>query len=173
VGSLDQPSFEAILQAGCTACGGATLEISSFIDRTVGLMLGDPTDAGRWAHDGEKFVDGTYKIECAACRHVAFASDVCPRCNAAGALAIALATTSRLSPPKRCAKCNELELMAIALVPAIARSGGGETPKPRPLAELGDAGCHVVAYACDACDHAMVAEGCPLCGAPPPLRARP
>jgi hypothetical protein len=30
-----------------------------------------------------------------------------------------------------------------------------------------------VAFACDACDHAVVAEGCPLCGAAGPLRARP
>jgi hypothetical protein len=31
----------------------------------------------------------------------------------------------------------------------------------------------VVAFACEACEHATVAEGCPLCGAPGPLRARP
>jgi hypothetical protein len=63
--------------------------------------------------------------------------------------------------------------MAIAMVPAVARFGGGEAPKPRPLVEFGEPGYHVVAYACDACDNAVVAEGCALCGAPGPLRPRP
>jgi hypothetical protein len=173
MGALDQPAFELAIQAGCPACGGATLEIHSFIDRTIGIMLADPTNAGRWAHDGEKFVDGTYKIACTACAHVVFTSDMCPRCNAPGKLGMVLAETSRLAVPKRCPKCNELELLAIALVPATARSGGGETPKPKPLAEFGEPGYHVVAFACEGCDHAVVAEGCPLCGASSPLRLRP
>jgi hypothetical protein len=173
MGALDQPAFEAAIAAGCSACSGKTLEIRSFIDRTVNVMLAEATNAGKWAHDGEKFVDGTYRIECVACKRVAFASDVCPRCNAPDRLARALGDASRLAVPKRCPKCNELELLAIALVPAVARSGGGETPKPKPLAELGEPGYHVVAFACDACDHAVVAEGCPLCAAPGPLRERP
>jgi hypothetical protein len=173
VGSLDQPAFEAIVNGGCPACGGAKLEIRSFIDRSVALMLADPTTAGRWAHDGEKFVDGTYRVTCVACARVVFESDVCPRCNVAGGLARALGEPSKLAVPKRCPSCNELELLAVALVPAIARSGGGETPKPKPLVEFGEPGYHVVAFACEACDHAITAQGCPLCGAPGPLRARP
>ena len=173
MGALDQPTFETVIQGGCKACGGATLEIRSIIDRTVGVMLADPTNAGKWAHDGEKFVDGTYRITCVACAHVAFSDEMCPRCNAPAQLANVLAGSSRLAVPKRCPKCNELELLAIALVPATARSGGGETPKPKPLADFGEPGYHVVAFSCDACDHAEVAEGCPLCGAPGPLRARP
>lgn len=173
MGALDQPSFETLINTGCPACGGATLEIRSIIDRTVGVMLADPTNAGKWAHDGEKFVDGTYQITCAKCTHLVFANEMCPRCNAPDQLATVLATSSRLAVPKRCPKCNELELLAIALVPATARSGGGETPKPKPLADFGEPGYHVVAFACDACDHAEVAEGCPLCAKPGPLRVRP
>jgi hypothetical protein len=174
MGLLDQASFDRAIQGGCTSCGAPTVEIRSFIDRSVGLMLADPTDAGRWVHDGEKFVDGTYRIACTSCRHVAFESDACPRCNAAAGLPRALEAPSRLPVPKRCPGCNELELLAIALVPAAARyGGGGERPKPVPLAELGEPGYHVVAYACDSCDRAVVAEGCPLCGAAGPLRERP
>lgn len=136
-------------------------------------MAADPNDAGRWAHDGEKFVDGTYRVACAQCNTVVFEHPDCPRCHAAGGLATALASESRLRVPKRCTKCNELELMAIAMVPATARFGGGESPKPKPLVEFGEPGYHVVAYACDACDNAVVAEGCALCGAPGPLRPRP
>jgi hypothetical protein len=173
MGKLDQPAFEAHVRTGCAACGGRILEIASFIDRSIQLMLADPNGPGRWAHDGEKFVDGTYRITCVACKHVAFESDICPRCNAPGGLARALGEPSRLAVPKRCPKCNELELLAVALVPAVARAGGGEVPKPTPLVEFGEPGYHVVAFACDACDHATVADDCPLCAAPGPLRARP
>jgi ssDNA-binding Zn-finger/Zn-ribbon topoisomerase 1 len=173
MGKLDQPAFEAHLRDGCPKCGAHLLEIRSFIDRSVQLMLADPNGPGKWAHDGEKFVDGTYRIACATCAHVVFESSICPRCDADGGLAKALGDRSRLAVPKRCPTCNELELLAVALVPAVARAGGGETPKPKPLAEFGEPGYHVVAYACDACDHAVVAEGCPLCAASGPLRERP
>lgn len=173
MGLLDQPSFDRAVRGGCPACGAAAVEIRSFIDRSVAVMLADPNDAGRWVHDGEKFVDGTYRIACTGCGRVAFESDACPRCHAAGGLARALEAPSRLAIPKRCPGCNELELLAIALVPAAARYGGGEAPKPVPLVEYGEPGYHVVAFACDACDRATVAEGCPLCGAAGPLRARP
>jgi len=106
MGALDQPAFEAAIAAGCTACGSKTLEIRSFIDRTVGVMLGDATNAGRWAHDGEKFVDGTYRIECVACKHGAFTSDMCARCNCPDLLTRPLADTSLLAVPKRCPSCN-------------------------------------------------------------------
>jgi hypothetical protein len=173
MGLLDQASFDRAVRGGCPACGGAGVEIRSFIDRSVALMLADPTDAGRWVHDGEKFVDGTYRIACTGCGRVAFESDACPRCHADGGLARALGAPSRLPVPKRCPSCNELELLAIALVPAAARYGGGAPPKPAPLVDFGEPGYHVVAYACDGCDRAVVAEGCPLCGARGPLRERP
>jgi ssDNA-binding Zn-finger/Zn-ribbon topoisomerase 1 len=174
MGLLDEAAFDLLVRGGCPACRGTTLEIRSFLDKSLVVMAGDPNDDGRWVHDGEKFVDGTYHIACASCAHLVFASDACPRCNAVGGLARALAEVSRLVVPKRCPACDELELMALALVPATARHGGGDTrPKPKPLAEHGDPGYHVVAYACDACDRAVVAERCPLCDAPGPLRARP
>lgn len=173
MGRLDEKSFEAIVSAGCPACQSAKVEIKSFIDRRVLLMLADPTDAGRWVHDGEKFVDGAYVITCAGCATVLFESPDCPRCHAEGGLAKALGETSRMPIPKRCAACNELELIALALCPASARYGTGETPKPKALAEYGEPGHHMVAYACESCDAAVVTQKCPLCDAPGPLRVRP
>lgn len=175
MGQLDEPKFEAIVAAGCSACGSRTVEIHSFIDRRVLLMLADPNDAGRWVHDGEKFVDGTYRIACASptCKRVLFEDHSCPRCNQAGALERALHDTSRLPIPKRCPSCNELELIALALVPATANYGSGTSPKPKPLAEYGEAGFHMVAFACESCDNAVVTQKCPLCDAPGPLRPRP
>jgi hypothetical protein len=172
MGALDQGKFEEVVRAGCASCGGKLLEIRSMIDRSIVVMVGDPNDEGRWVHDGEKFVDGTYRITCVGCKTVAFESDMCPRCNAAGALERVLGTPSRVTIPKRCPKCSELELLAVALVPAVARYGG-EPPKPKPLVDFGDLGYHVVAYACHACDNAVVAERCPLCDGPGPLRPRP
>jgi hypothetical protein len=130
MGQLDETRFEAAVRGGCPACGAAALEIRSFIDRRLDIMLGDPNNDGRWVHDGEKFIDGTYRISCASCGHVAFADDACPRCHAAGGLA-------------------------------------------RALGDLGDPGYHLVAYACESCDAAVVTQTCPLCDAPGPLRPRP
>jgi hypothetical protein len=157
MGQLDETRFEAAVQPGCPACGAAALDIRSFIDRRLSLMLGDPT----------------YRIACASCGHVVFSDDACPRCHAAGGLARALGDPSRLTIPRRCAACNEIEIVALALIPATVRYSGGTAALPRPLGDLGDPGYHVVAYACESCDAAVVAQTCPLCDAPGPLRPRP
>jgi hypothetical protein len=104
---------------------------------------------------------------------VVFADDACPRCHAAGGLARALGEPSRLTVPRRCASCNETEIIAVALIAASVRYSGGAAALPRPLGDLGDAGYHVVAYACESCDAAVVAPACPLCDGPGPLRPRP
>jgi hypothetical protein len=173
MGALSQGRFEELVGAGCPACQARVLEIRSIIDHSVIVMVGDPNDEGRWVHDGEKFVDGTYRIACTSCSHVVFESDMCPRCNAAGALPRVLEAKSRLAVPKRCPSCSELELLTVAMVPAVARYGDGATPKPAALASLGEPGYHVVAFACPSCDKATVAERCPLCDAAGPLRPRP
>jgi hypothetical protein len=173
MGQLDETRFEAALGAGCPACGARALEIRSFIDRQLNVMLGEPNNEGRWAHDGEKFIDGSYRIACASCAHVVFADDACPRCHAAGGLARALGEVSRLTIPRRCAACNETELVAVALIAAAVRYSEGRAALPRPLGELGDPGYHVVAYACESCDAAVVTQTCPLCDGPGPLRPRP
>jgi len=151
MGQLDETGFEAAVRAGCPACGGVALDICSFIDRRLDIMLGDPNDDGRWIYDGEKLIDGTYLISCASCAHVVFAHDACPRCP----------------------KCNETELDALALVAATARYRGGKAPPPKALGDLGEPGYHIVAYACESCDAAVVAQACPLCDGPGPLRPRP
>jgi hypothetical protein len=173
MGQLGETEFDAVIRAGCRACGSTALDIRSFIDRRLDIMMGEPNDDGRWIHDGEKFVDGTFHIACASCGHDVFADTACPRCHAPGGLARALGETNRLAVPRRCPACNETEFIAVALIPATVRYTDGAATAPRPLGDLGDPGYHVVAYACESCDAAVVAKGCPLCDAPGPLRQRP
>lgn len=173
MGQLDETRFDAMVQRGCPACGATTLDIWSFLDRKLDVMLGDPNDEGRWVHDGEKFIDGIYKIACARCSHALFSDDACPRCHAAGALPRALGDASRMTVPRRCAACSATEIAVLALIPSMVRYSGGAAPVPKPLGDLGDPGYHVVAYACESCDAAVVAQACPLCDAPGPLRQRP
>jgi hypothetical protein len=171
VGHLDEPAFARAL--GACACGGTTFDLFAYLDRKVPVMLAEPSDDGTWAYDGEELIDGVYRIRCAGCGKDAFASDDCPRCHRAGALPESLAAPSRLAVPKRCPRCNELELTLIAFAPATVRvRGPGRPPPPTATAELGEPGFHVVAIACDTCDWATVAERCPICDAPPPLRKR-
>jgi hypothetical protein len=150
MGQLDEARFETLIGNGCPMCGNRVLEIRTFLDRRLLMMLADPT----------------------GCPCVLFEHADCPRCHATGGLAKALDDTSRLQIPKRCPSCNELELIALALVNAKAKAGAG-TPKPEPLAEFGEPGYHMVAYACESCDAAVVTQKCPLCDATGPLRPRP
>jgi len=173
MGQLDESRFESIVHAGCPACSATSYDIRSFIDRKLDIMLGEPNNDGRWAHDGEKFVDGTYQISCARCQHLLFSHADCPRCHAPDGLARALADTSRLALPKRCPSCKETELIALALVPSTTRYTGAAGAVPSPLADFGDPGYHLIAFGCASCDAATVTQACPLCDAPGPLRPRP
>ena len=173
MGQLDEASFERAI-AACPSCAGKTFEIASYIDRQLAVMLGEADNDGKWAHDGEKFVDGTYRITCVGCKTCVFESADCPRCHRAGGLADALPAMSRLEVPKKCPKCKELELVLVGFSPSVVRvTAGGRVPTPTATALLGDPGFHVIAIACDPCGWAVVADNCPLCGGPGPLRARP
>ena len=172
MGHLDERSFKDHL-AACPVCGGTAFEVATYLDRKVSVMYADANGEGRWAHDGEKFIDGIYRLTCAGCRRVAFSSDDCPRCHAAGTLPASLAADSHLAVPKRCPSCNATELSLIGFAPATVRTAAGKAPPPKPTALFGEPGFHVVAIACDDCDWGTTAPGCPLCEAPGPLRKRP
>ena len=66
MGKLDEKSFEAAI-AKCDKCGSAAFEVASYLDRQLTVMLGERNDDGRWTHDGEKFIDGVYRIRCIGC----------------------------------------------------------------------------------------------------------
>ncbi|MCX5742026.1 MAG: hypothetical protein NT062_05960 [Proteobacteria bacterium] len=170
MGYLDEAAFE---RAMTCSCGGTTFEVSTYIDRHQSLMLADANDEGRWAHDGEKFIDGIYRMVCTSCRTPTFESADCPRCHHAGGLADAIGQMSRLVAPKRCPSCSNTEISIVGFAPATCKASPGQPGKPTPVALYGEPGFHVIAVACDACDWAQVAEGCPLCGHAGKLRVRP
>ena len=172
MGQLDEQRFAEVIRR-CAKCGAAACELAAYLDRELPVMLGARNDDGRWAHDGEQFVDGVYRVRCLGCGDVPFASDACPRCHRAGGLADALETESRLAVPKRCPGCKGMELTLKGFAPATVKTGAAARPQPTPVALLGDAGFHVVHLMCDGCDWVALAEGCPLCGGAGPLRARP
>lgn len=172
MGKLDEPAFAAAI-AACQKCDAKAFEVGSFIDRQVTVMLGERNDEGRWVHDGEKFIDGVFRIKCIRCSDVTFATEDCPRCHREGGLADVIGVPSRLAIPKRCPSCKGTELTVTAFAPATVRTGEGRPPAPTQTALFGDAGFHVAHIMCDGCDWVAVAEGCPLCGGPGPLRARP
>ena len=97
MGQLDERTFAQHL-TGCAGCGATRFDVSTYLDRHVEVMLGDPNSDGKWVHDGEKFVDGVYRITCASCAKVAFASDDCPRCHAVGTLPATLALGPLVDP---------------------------------------------------------------------------
>ena len=172
MGKLDEAAFAKAI-AECGKCGARAFEVSSYIDRQLSVMLGERNDDGRWAHDGEKFIDGVYRVRCIGCGAHPHDDADCPRCHRAGGLAAALGQPSRLAVPKRCPSCKGTELTVTGFAPATVRTGAAARPQPTPTALLGDPGFHVAIILCDGCDYVAVAEGCPLCGGPGPLRDRP
>jgi hypothetical protein len=174
MGHLDEAAFRRALEP-CARCSGKAFDIDAYLDRTVEVMLGEANDDGRWCYDGEKFIDGVFRVRCVACQATVFSSDDCPRCHAKAALVPALGAMSRLVPPKRCPRCNKTEVTLVAFAPACSRTtdASARPTTPKASALLGDPGYHVIAVACDDCDWAEVAEGCPICTAASPLRARP
>jgi len=169
---LDEKAFAKAI-AGCAKCDAKNFEVHSYIDRQVSVMLGEANDEGRWTHDGEKFIDGVYRVKCLACGTDAYASDDCPRCHREHGLADVIDKPSRLATPKRCPSCKGTEMTVLAFAPSRVRTGTGRPSAPTATARFGERGFHVVGLMCDSCEWVQNTAGCPLCGADGPLRDRP
>jgi hypothetical protein len=174
VGTLTEAGLDELVARGCASCATGRLVFRAYLDGAWPLQGGEPVGTPSWVYDGEKFVDGVFEVTCAECKQVVFASDVCPRCNAAGALSVALGALNRWPVPAACPSCDGEELRYRAMVPARVAYQGKRAEKPRTSTELYDAGFH--GYRVDCGDCGTVAElrdACPLCQAPAPLRPRP
>jgi hypothetical protein len=174
LGTLTEAGLDELVTRGCSACGSPRLGFRSYVDGRWAVVGGEPVGAVTWIYDGEKFVDGVFEVTCADCKQVAFTSDVCPRCNAAGALPAVLAAGNRWPAPPACAECGEEELRYTAFVPARITYQGKRADKARTTTELHDPGFHGQQVQCTGCGAvAALSARCPLCDRPGPLRARP
>jgi hypothetical protein len=171
MGQLDEHKFEAAI-AGCTKCDFKAFEVSAYLDRQVSVLAAKSQNNGQWAYDEAKFFDGVFRIQCLGCQTMAFDSPDCPRCHRAGGLADTSAA-SRLVAPMRCPACQAAELKLSCFAPAMVKAVEHQRAAPTPTALFGDDGYHVAHIACETCEWQQTAEGCPICGASGPLRARP
>jgi hypothetical protein len=171
MGRLDEPGLDALIAAGCGACGAKRLVFQAYLDGLLPLIGGDPCGAVKWVYDGEKFVDGVYRVSCEACKEELLSAAMCPRCHSEGTLAGALAAKNAWPVPATCPSCDDDQVRYIAFIPAKVVYEGGRAEKPRTSVGLFDAGFH--GYRVDCRDCGKVAERCPLCAAPAPLRVRP
>lgn len=172
MGQLDEAKFDKAI-AGCTKCDFKAFEVSAYLDREVTVMLAQSNNDGRWTHDAAKFFDGIYRIQCFGCKTMAHDSTDCPRCHRANGLADALDASTRLAVPSRCPTCKGTEMLLTTFAPATVKAVEHQRAAPTPVALFGDTGYHVAQIACVTCNWSKAAEGCPLCGGPGPLRARP
>jgi hypothetical protein len=138
------------------------------------MMAAEPVGKLYWAYDGEKFVDGVFEIACMACSSVAFTSDACPRCHAAGGLATALDGENTYPSPKECPSCAGQEVRLIAFVPAKIVYQGKRAEKAQTATEPHDPGFHGYRVDCKSCGTvAEIVGRCPLCASSGPPRPRP
>ena len=110
MGILDKTALDALIAAGCAACGETTLTFQTYVDGLYPLMAGEPVGKLKWVYNGEKFLDGIHEIACVRCKSVVFTSPDCPRCHAKGGLATALATENSYPVPTACPGCEGEEV---------------------------------------------------------------
>lgn len=173
MGLFTEPALDELVERGCP-CGSHALSFRTYVDGRIPLQGGEPVGKFSWMYDGEKFVDGVFEATCAACKQVLFHSDVCPRCNAAGKLEVALTGRNSYPVPAECPECGLDEVKLTGFVPARVQHDGGRAQPARTQIDICDAGFH--GFRVDCADCGKVAEltaKCPLCEAPAPLRARP
>lgn len=174
MGSLDNAAFTALVDRGCTACGGKKLAIRSYVEGSFPLFDGESDGTVFWVYKGETFVDGVFEIRCAACKKPVFADAACPRCHANDALDAVLDTENRRPPPTACPRCQEDSLVVRAFAPVDVIYQGKRPEKARTSHHLDDAGFHVARLDCTTCGTLEpMGQACPLCDAPGPIRPQP
>jgi hypothetical protein len=173
MGTLTKPALDDLLARGCP-CRASRLDFSTYVDGRFTLLSGEQFGTVTWAYKGETFVDGVYKIACAACKKTLFSSDVCPRCNRAGALADVLESPNRLAIPSACPRCDADTLLYTVMLPARVVYEGKRAQKARASVDLVEEGAHGIRLDCKVCGVvAEVNDRCPLCDEPGPIRDRP
>ena len=174
MGLLDEPALNRLIEGGCSQCHGRTLKFRTYVDGTLPFMGAEPVGRVTWIYDGEKFVDGVFRVTCVGCDNVLFSADICPRCHAADGLKRALETPNNYPVPAQCPSCDDDEVTYSAFLPAALTYEDKRADKARTATEPHDDGFHGYRVDCRYCG--TVGErkdSCPLCEASGPLRPRP
>jgi hypothetical protein len=173
VGHLTPDKLDELIAAGCTACGGKRLTFETYVDAKQPLHEGEPVGKLSWAYDGEAFCDGVYEVRCASCSQKVFEESACPRCHAADGLPKALESENDWPPPRQCPRCEGIEVMFFAMVPATTHYESKRADKATTDTALLDPGFHGYKATCKHCGVvAELKDRCMLCGARGPLRDR-
>jgi len=162
---LSENEFSALVDAGCTDCGGKKLSIEAWVAQKLPLLGGELYGAASWAYKGEDLVRGTFLIACTGCKKALFTATPCPRCQAEGGVARALEQENAFPLPPSCAHCGSERLTATALVPAVVLYEGKRASKARTHVAQEDPGFHVFRAECIDCHTVEERRApCPLCG---------
>ena len=163
---LTEAAFTAIVDAGCPACGGKKVTVSSYVAQQLPLLGGELYGSASWGYKGEDLVRGTFHIACAGCAHALYTSTSCPRCDADDRLEAALEAENALALPVRCTACGSELVTASAYVPATVAYEGKRGAKARTETAPEDPGFHAFRFECKGCRNTTEQKRpCPLCGA--------
>lgn len=164
---LSEAEFTVLVDAGCTQCGSAKLNLEAFVSQRVPLLEGEVFGAPTWAYKGEELVQGTFLIECARCQHRLYTSEVCSRCGADGGVEKALEADNDFALPVACSTCASSQLIALAWVPVRVVYQGSRADKARSTVTPDDPGFHAFRVECKGCHDVTLRQGsCSLCAAP-------
>lgn len=164
---LTEAAFTALVDAGCTACGGKRLVVDAYVAQRLPLLAGEVFGAPSWGYKGEDLVRGTYRIACAGCKTELFSSTACPRCESPGGLDRALEGESALPLPTSCTGCGSEQLVANAYVPAVVIYEGKRGAAARTQTAPEDPGFHFYRAECKQCRNiAERRDPCPVCTPP-------
>jgi RNA polymerase subunit RPABC4/transcription elongation factor Spt4 len=164
-GPLSEPTFAALVEAGCPTCSAKRVVIEALLVEKVPLLGGEVYGSPSWAYKGEDFVRGTYRVGCESCKSELFSASACPRCGAPGGVQRALEQESAFPLARACEHCGSEQLTAKAFASARVVYEGKRADKPRPQAAPEEPGFHAFQTECKVCQRVVeTRDPCPLCG---------
>jgi hypothetical protein len=165
--ALSEAEFTQLVDAGCPDCNGKTLIVEALVAQRLPLLGGELYGSTSWGYKGEDLVQGTYRIECDACKKALFTATACPRCNAADGVTRALDNENSFPLPIKCTQCDNERINAVAYVPATVIYEGKRANKARSQTAPEDPGFHAFRVECTGCRQvAERRDPCPLCTNP-------
>jgi hypothetical protein len=167
--SLSEADFTKIVEGKCDACGAEELVLRAYVRARFLLLEGEAYGAPRFDYKGEELAKGTFRVECASCKHLVHDDATCPRCGAADGVTRALESpdTNAAQHPKACPGCGDEQVGYVTWLPVVVKTHAARPEKPRTTTSLDDDGCHGAQIECKACLFTTgvgAAGACALCG---------